>query len=136
MARTPYSISAMARIPVGAACHAAPRRIVAGLVAALCCAALALGGCGGEEGPRDPGVAPAPGAMPPLSPAEPARYALARLLTGPVPHPELPLPLSHHDHSLKLAKLDLVTLSSETETLLEDPALLERITGDAPDTSG
>jgi hypothetical protein len=113
-----------------------PPRARAALTAALLAGATLglLGGCGDDAPPprAAPGQAPevARWELPPVAPAEQARYALDRLLLGVAPHEALPLPLSHHDHSLRMAKQDLAVLSHEAERLLADEALIASVTGD------
>lgn len=112
-------------------------RVVLPLGAMLLAAALAA--CGRDEQPSKGRPAGPPGSpatpprwnLPPIAPEQQARYALDRLILGVAPHEALPLPLSHHDHSLRMAKQDLAVLSGEAERLLADPALIARVTQDS-----
>jgi hypothetical protein len=96
--------------------------------------AFVLAACGGPEEPGQP-APPAPKAAPARwklempTPAEQARFALERLLTGPVPQDALPLGRDQHQQVMRLAQRDLAALPGETRHLLEDPALVERVAG-------
>jgi hypothetical protein len=101
--------------------------------AATLALAVALAGCGGPEKPAAP-----PPANPPQrwnlempAPAEQARFALDRLVTGPVPQNALPLGREQHQQVLRFAQRDLAALPEETRRLLEDPALVKRLTDPA-----
>lgn len=63
------------------------------------------------------------------TPEQQARFALERILTGPVVQEALVLPTDFHQQSLRMAQRDLAALPSETTRLLSDPALIERVTG-------
>ncbi len=91
---------------------------------------LLLGACGGPEGqPDGAGPPPAPRWRVPLpSVAEQARYALDRLLTGPVPQSALVIP-EQHAEVLRASQRDLVVLGEATLALLSDERLRERLTG-------
>ncbi len=102
----------------------------------ICLGAAGLAGCGEREGGASQPVAAAPGPsqpkqrwkVEPALPREQARFALARLLNGPLPQEVLAVP-DQHQQTLRLAMLDLVALPLETAELLEDEALLRRVTG-------
>ncbi len=105
-----------------------------------CLGAALLAGCGEGQGGAAELRAPGAGRIEPKQrwkvepalPREQASFALARLLNGPLPQELLAVP-DQHRQTLRLAKLDLVALPLETAELLEDEALLRRVTG--PDVS-
>lgn len=80
--------------------------------------------------PRGVGRPPLP-ALAPVPVAQRAAYALARLLRGPKPLGGLPVPMSIHKRNVELALADLAALGPETLKLLDDPALIERVVGQA-----
>jgi hypothetical protein len=90
-------------------------------------------GCGDAPAPPPqgpPGPATTRWNVPPASPAEQVRFALDRMVRGPVPQTLLAIP-DQHTYVLRAAKADLLALPLETLALLRDPALIERLTGPA-----
>ncbi|MFM8979866.1 MAG: hypothetical protein ACKOSS_05325 [Planctomycetia bacterium] len=94
--------------------------------AALLLCALGAG-CGGEA-PAPAPQAPARWKVEPVAPAAKARYALERIVRGPVAQEHLPLP-DDHAWVLASAQRDLLALPAETLALLDDAALVQQLTG-------
>lgn len=84
-------------------------------------------GCG-SEAPAPAPQAPVRWKVEPVAPAAKARYALERIVRGPVPQQALPLP-DDHAWVLASAQRDLVALPSETLALLDDEGLVQQLTG-------
>lgn len=106
----------------------APRRRLGGAARlALLCLLLPLGACGGEQAPPVPAT-PARWKVPPVPPGQKARYALERIVRGPVAQQHLPLP-DDHAWVLPSAQRDLLALPAETLALLDDEQLLQQLTG-------
>ncbi|MFV1957964.1 MAG: hypothetical protein ACC662_00990 [Planctomycetota bacterium] len=75
----------------------------------------------GDSGARAP-------SQPPPNDAQRARFALDRLLEGPLPRTTaFPIP-DLHPLNVRLAQADLVALPRATRELLDDPALVRRVT--------
>ena len=87
-------------------------------------------GCGGEPKPTgdEPrATAPLPD-LPAVSPAQKVRFALDRLLQGPLPRTGAFAVPKIHQLNLEHARADLVALGDATADLLSDPGLVERMT--------
>lgn len=95
------------------------------------CGLLLLASCG-EPTAAPPATSPvaagARWAVEPVPPLQKARFALDRVVRGPLAQQHLPLP-DDHPWVLTSALRDLVALPAETLSLLDDPALLGQLTG-------
>lgn len=93
-------------------------------IAPVLAACLLLAGCGDGEGTA---AYPVPD-LPPVPREEKARFALDRLLHGPLPRTAAFAIPQLHAQNLEHARSDLAALKAETLALLADPALQEALT--------
>lgn len=91
---------------------------------------LVAAGCGDESAPhRGAGpAAHAPPDLPPIEDAAKARFALDRLLRGPLPRTGAFSIPKIHQLNLQHARADLVALGQETIALLSDPEWIAKLT--------